>query len=136
MKPKCYYNKHYMKKKMKMKKKKIRKHMAESDTKIVMEPIEIDNKQESAEPKFVNTLLTKLIKCKRGNCKKKFTSESALQYHLSFVHSNIHAQDDKQTIVTKTDNNFQKDTAADSYSDLQFEQFQVNNSLNCKDQSV
>ena len=68
-------------------KKKKKKHMPKADVKLLVEPSEIDNKKEVAEPKIVNTLPTKLVKCKRENCKKKFTSESALQYHVSFVHA-------------------------------------------------
>ena len=61
MKPKCYYNKHYMKKKLKMKKKK-KKHMPKADVKILVEPSEIDNKKEVAEPKIVSPLPAKLLK--------------------------------------------------------------------------
>ena len=100
MKPKCYYNKHYMKKKLKMKKKK-KKHMPKADVKILVEPSEIDNKKEVAEPKTVNILPTKLVKCRSENCEKKCTSESALQYHVSFLNAKLPKQHVKHKLLTK-----------------------------------
>ena len=84
-----------------MKKKKKRKHMAKSDIKMVMEPSYIDNKKEVAGPKNISPLPTKLVKCKSENCKKKFTSESALQYHVSFLNAKLPKQHVKHKLLTK-----------------------------------
>ena len=88
---------------MKMKKKK-KKHLPKPDVKILVEPIEIVNKEEVTETKVVNKLPNKLLKCKSENCKKKFTSESALQYHVLFAHSNIPKQDYKHATVNTNTN--------------------------------
>ena len=47
---------------------------------------------------IVDSLALKAVPCKSDNCNKKFTSESALQYHVSFAHANFEQQmNDKNT---------------------------------------
>merc|ERR1711892_1593316 len=116
LKPKCYYNKHYMRKKMKKKKKKRNLHSTEK--KPISEVKDPVVKKEELKSPIVSDFPRKLVKCKREKCRKKFTSESALQYHISFKHTpkileldeNLCAKVDK----SKSENNL---AAASTLSD-------------------
>jgi len=75
----------YLRKK-KNKKKKKRKKVADdtSAANISNESIEEDKTEPIEEGKPIT-----LISCTSGNCEKKFTSESALKYHVTFAHEKI-----------------------------------------------
>ena len=119
LKPKCHYNKHYMRRKMKKKKRrKVAQFTEKSNSAVLRNPfrdIEVPIKEGTKiKTSIVDTLALKVVKCQKENCKKKFSSESALQYHLSFAHANFPQQRKDTNIIHckeyKTNSNHKPDT--------------------------
>jgi len=116
LKPKCYYNKHYMRRKMKKKKRKKNVLNAEkNNSPVIMKNFSQDDTVNIKETTVMKTRIVdppsvKYVKCKSENCKKKFTSRSALQYHVSSAHGNIPQQikltiDTNEPFMDKTKDN-------------------------------
>ena len=102
----------------KKKRRKVAQFTEKSNSTILKNPfrdIEVPIKEETKiKTSIVDTLALKVVKCQMENCKKKFSSESALQYHLSFAHANFPQQRKDTNIIHckeyKTNSNHKPDT--------------------------
>ena len=102
----------------KKKRRKVAQFTEKSNSTILKNPfrdIEVPIKEETKiKTSIVDTLALKVVKCQKENCKKKFSSESALQYHLSFAHANFPQQRKDTNIIHckeyKTNSNHKPDT--------------------------
>merc|ERR1712183_754809 len=97
-KPKCLWNKHYMKNKKK-KKRKRKKFKPVAEQKLlpnVTKTIEVNKLGSSS----ADSICAMLLECTSDNCGKKFTTESALQYHMSFTHERINNSKQKEVNAT------------------------------------
>ena len=90
LKPKVSRNK--KKKSKKKRKKKKNPDETPNDPDISLEKIELDDNKDEEDPVAEHKVPIQLVECKRSNCGKKFASESALKYHVSFAHEKLFPQ--------------------------------------------
>lgn len=86
-KPKVSKNKKKKSKKKRKKKKNVEEHNVNPD--VSLENIELEDNDEGEDSVIEPALPVQLVECKSDNCGKKFASESALKYHVSFAHERI-----------------------------------------------
>ena len=98
LKPKSSHNK--KKKNKKRRKKKKNSHNFNPELDVIN--IAVDDTSDQTNSTTESILPIELVECISDNCGKKFTSESALQYHKSFVHEKIVRNEDILPISADT----------------------------------
>jgi len=74
------------------KKKKKNTEESTNDPDISLENIELEDNKDEEDPVMMTEVPVQLIDCNSTNCGKKFASESALKYHVSFAHEKLAPQ--------------------------------------------